>query len=138
MAIFNWSEEVTLGIKQIERQHQNLLSLINDLRNMADNSVRSEELISSLIEFTRSVEEHFDYEEDILGITGYIKSEQHRKEHDSILQKLNEIAKSAVEHEQSAMKEALVNVFNWFEQHLTEEDTEYLRYLKDGVSDTSY
>jgi hemerythrin len=137
MVNLNWSEEITAGITQIERQHQNLLSLIRDLRGMINNSARSGELISLLIEFSRFVEEHFEYEEEILGLSGYIKSEQHKSEHDSILQKLNEITGSKIEHKLSDIQDSIIAIFNWFEQHLINEDAGYLRYLKDGLTDTS-
>ena len=136
MVNLNWAEEISSGVAQIERQHQNLLSLIRDLRGMINNSARSGELISLLTEFSRFVEEHFEYEEQILGLAGYIKSEQHKSEHDAILQKLNEITGSTMEHKLSDMQESVISIFNWFEQHLIKEDAGYLRYLKDGATDT--
>ncbi|NNJ92502.1 MAG: hemerythrin family protein [Gammaproteobacteria bacterium] len=136
MAIFNWTEEVAQGMAQIEKQHQSLLSHLNQLRDMSKNSFRSEEFISSLKEFRHFVEEHFEYEEALLGITGYIKSEHHEQEHESILQKLNDITASAKDYEQSALEELLDNVFYWFEQHLKQEDEGYFRYLKEASPDT--
>ena len=113
MANLNWAEEISSGIAQIERQHQYLLSLIRDLRGLMNNSARSIEIISLLTEFSRFVEEHFEYEEEILGLAGYIKSEQHKSEHDGILQKLNEITGSTMEHKLSDMQESVVSIFNF-------------------------
>jgi len=136
MGIFNWTEEVAQGIAEVERQHQNLLSRISRLRGMSNNAVSSEEFISSLNEFRRFVEEHFEYEEALLGITGYIKSDQHKQQHESILKKLNAITVSAMDYEQSVLEESLENLFKWFEEHLKQEERGYFRYLKDASPET--
>lgn len=125
-----WSHELTSGIDAIEVQHKNIIDLLNLLVAAQKSSTDSDELVSCLINFTRAIEEHFDFEEALLEEFGYRGLKQHKAGHQEISETLNSITLSAMLDEASVSPDLIDNVVKWFEQHLTSEDIKYFKVVK--------
>ncbi len=125
-----WSRELTSGIDTIDVQHKNIIHLLNLLVTAQTSSTDSDELVSCLINFTRAIEEHFDFEEALLEEYGYRGLKQHKAGHEEISEILNSITLSAMLDEASVFPDLIDNVVKWFEEHLTSEDIKYFKVVK--------
>ncbi|KOR27636.1 hemerythrin, partial [Achromatium sp. WMS1] len=79
-----WSEEISVGVEEIDEQHKVLLNLINEL-NDAMQARRSHDVITSIInklsEYTRI---HFAVEESLMRILNYPDYESHKAQHEEL------------------------------------------------------
>jgi len=128
-----WSEELDSGLKDIDRQHQYLLKLLRDMSENTEIPGNSELFSHLLVEFNEAVLRHFDFEEALLAKLGYQYLEEHQQQHEKILQQLADVSMTAVFNSKEAPKEFINALCEWFEQHLSEEDTLYFQTLNTSI-----
>ena len=134
----HWESEYSVGVKEIDDQHIELMEKINDLIsrsiNNPDDGVRCfEEMMNAVIE--RS-EIHFRTEENLLQKTDYKVFEDHKKEHDELMAKVESI-KSEIK--KMKVKSDLYNLTTsfreWFLSHILLYDKEARDSLKAGAGE---
>jgi len=85
MEPFFWKESYNTGIKQIDRDHRNIVEMANALYNTihSDNGGRSAILqnCQKIVDFT---EEHFSREEKYMAASDFPGMEEHKIEHDRL------------------------------------------------------
>ena len=129
-----WNKELSSGIEAIDLQHQHILELL-DLLVIANKSPDNKErLIHSLEEFNKAIQEHFEFEEDLLAKSGYRDLKRHIAGHEEIAETLNSITMSVMFDESGISSEMINRVIRWFEEHLTSEDTRYFKSVKKSLS----
>ena len=109
----------SLGIKEIDRQHQQLLLRINDIYTVYqyhDKSIqRSNEVQLLLKDLLKEAKYHFEFEENVLKTHFHPHLEQHKTLHQTLLQQLTDI--------QPPIRVSLFSFLeNWFMDHLIKED----------------
>ena len=129
----DWSGELECGIQDIDRQHQYLLKLLKDMSENLLIPGDSELFSKMLFEFNEVVIKHFDFEEALLEKLGYEYLEEHQQQHERILQQLADVSMTATFNTKEAPKEFIDTLCDWFEQHLSEEDTQYFGTLKTSL-----
>jgi hemerythrin len=127
-----WNPQMETGLIDIDRQHQFLLSMLNDLANEPGITVNSERFTNLLLKFSKAVEKHFEFEELLLEKLGYDKLDDHKFEHDEILIQLADVAMSSVKMQESAILQFIETLCVWFDHHLQQEDAEYFNLLKNA------
>ena len=84
MEYFQWSEELSVNIEEIDNQHQDLITLVNDVFTAVEIGKGDEilgEALNELIEFTKI---HFATEVRLMKIHGYPDLASHENEHDEL------------------------------------------------------
>lgn len=87
--IVDWSDELSIGIPEIDKQHKVLVGLLNRLHQaILEHRAREEcgEILEQLIEYTRV---HFATEESVMSTFNYPQLEQHRKEHQDLIDEVS-------------------------------------------------
>ena len=125
-----WSDKLSSGIEEIDLQHQRILELLSQLVIANQSPVSKERLILTLKEFTKAIEEHFDYEEALLAKSGYRGLKRHQAGHKEIAETLQSIIMSVIFDESEISNEMINRVVRWFEEHLTSEDPKYFKKVK--------
>jgi hemerythrin len=135
MSVFAWKAEYSVGIRQIDDQHKQLVAMINDLHEaMAEGKGRDilGEILAKLIVYTK---EHFASEEALMEKHGYPDFPSHKVAHAKMTKKVMELQK---EFEASDVKHSIeVGRFlqQWLNKHILETDKQYSSFLhKKGVS----
>jgi hemerythrin len=80
-----WSDALSVGVKEIDDQHKRLIEMLNELNNAIHGGWGKEarkNVLDKLIEYTR---EHFATEENIMSISGYPDIEAHKKQHENLI-----------------------------------------------------
>ena len=90
-----WSNELSVGIEEIDEQHKVLVNLINRLFDetvvhQAGTSAVMEEILHELIEYTVI---HFAVEESLFRIFHYPETETHTRHHDELKAQVLDIQK---------------------------------------------
>ena len=83
-----WQDSWRVGVRAIDEQHQNLVSLLNQLheamRSGRGNTVMGE-ILAKLISYTKA---HFATEEELMQTHGYPEFLAHRAEHHKLTAKV--------------------------------------------------
>ncbi len=130
-----WSDDLSVGIQEIDEQHKILVNLINRLFNetithQADASVM-DEILHELVEYTVI---HFSVEESLFRIFDYPATEEHTRHHSELKAQVLDIQKKVKRGEARVNTELLMFLKKWLTNHIHHEDKLYAPYLiKQGV-----
>jgi len=129
--IIEWNEEIASGIEEIDRQHKQIISLLNQIIYYFETPDSSKELVSSLLEFSKVIHEHFDFEEKLLAEYGFKGLKNHKAGHEEISDLINSVIMPAMlDEEGDIAAEPIINIVRWFENHLRTEDARYFQAIK--------
>lgn len=135
MTFMPWTDELLVGIRQIDEQHHWLVDKTNQLHDelnkpQPDNAVISE-IIEGLVDYTMN---HFIVEEELFQRFGYPETPAHKKEHDKFTTKAMELLQK---HEGGTVvsNETLEFLKDWLIHHIMKVDKAYTPFLKErGIS----
>lgn len=134
-----WTEELSVGIEEIDEQHKILVGLVNRLfeetiLHQADSDVLYE-ILNELIEYTII---HFAVEESLFRIFDYPFTDIHTQHHNELKSQVLEIKTKLKNGEQAINKELLLFLKKWVQHHIQEEDKLYGPFLiEQGVKSKS-
>jgi len=80
-----WSEAHEVGVREIDEQHAQLASVINDVADALKNGHVCNDTAGKLAEIVRLAEFHFAAEERLMAAHGFDDSTLHRETHDRLL-----------------------------------------------------
>jgi hemerythrin-like metal-binding protein len=128
MALFEWDDQIALGIPAIDRQHQVLFGWINSLSDavtQGDVHAKVEEMIINLITY---VDVHFSEEERLLSACNYPGLPEHRKEHDRFVSHVREMQAGFASG--NKIGEGVLNfLVEWLVDHIIGTDHRYKQYV---------
>jgi hemerythrin len=130
MNLFVWDAKYSVNIVEIDRQHQKLFALFNELYQAMQEGHGNEiidKVLTSVVDYTAH---HFAYEENLFHRYGYPDEAAHRAEH----AKLAEQAKLLVQKLQSgqshiAAMATLKFLCDWLNNHILGTDKKFAPFL---------
>ena len=134
-----WSDELSVGIEEIDVQHKILVELVNRLYDetivkKAELTVL-DEILHELVEYTII---HFAVEESLFRIFDYPATEIHTKHHDDLKLQVLDLQKKVRSGEVTVNTKLLLFLKNWLQHHILEEDKLYGPFLiQQGVKSSS-
>ena len=135
MATFiEWSNELSVGIEEIDAQHKVLVDLLNQIHEAIQQRHGAEvtaRILEKLGEYTRT---HFAVEESLMRIMHYPDYERHKAEHDKLIEQLNVFHAKLVAGKTSISFELAHFLKVWLTKHIMETDKYYTPYfLEQGI-----
>jgi hemerythrin-like metal-binding protein len=124
-----WKPEYSVGIDSIDQQHRKLLNLINNLQTAVNYKTGADferEALDELVDYTRS---HFSYEEGLMEQNAYPDFEAHKKQHQQMIARVEEILAEYQQDKDSAMKNAAAFLRGWLIKHINGTDKQYSSFL---------
>ena len=132
MTRIEWNDEYLLGITEIDNQHKKLLSLANELYDIASGDGEKYKLQMSIVlkKLTDYTLYHFSSEEAFMQKHGYSGTSAHKMAHDSFISEVNnQIKLLSVENKDAGVK--FYNfVANWVLTHIAKADKIWANYVK--------
>lgn len=129
MSLIEWTEEFSVGIDEIDRQHQKWISIVNELHD----SIMEARGISSLKELIREMEEytdfHFSAEEEMLQKAGWPELDRHKRIHFSFKQQITQLKRDISSGELVLRSQVMSVIKNWLIDHILKEDQEYSEFI---------
>ena len=124
-----WSEDLSVGLEEIDEQHKILINLINRLFNeailkRADKSLISD-ILDELIQYTIV---HFAVEESLFRIFDYPDSEAHQEHHDQLK---NEVVSFRKKFQDGTPIDIELMGFlkKWITLHIMKDDKKYTPFF---------
>ncbi|MDX1709857.1 MAG: bacteriohemerythrin [Rhodovibrionaceae bacterium] len=123
MALIEWRKEFETGIAEIDHEHRQLISLINQLDEELGREASQERIEMFLGEVLAKISAHFALEEANMRRFGYERYAEHKAEHERLLDELRDIMDDC-EHGRygDSRKRLSAAVQTWFVDHFKTHD----------------
>lgn len=124
-----WNDSFSVGVQELDTQHQVLIGLINQLIESQGAPVQSEtisDILSRMLEYT---EFHFDAEEKYMAEYGYPEYEAHRVQHLQFIRKTAQLAMDTITQKKSVPQDLLVYLRDWLTGHILNSDMQYKSFF---------
>jgi len=126
-----WSEKYDTGIELIDKQHRELVGLINQLYNAClrqgtEVDATFREAMRRMVEYVRF---HFSTEMELFEKIGYPNHAEHKKQHDELIQI---ILKAAQDYEKGSTlvpNKFVRTLKDWVLSHIAVYDKAYAEYI---------
>lgn len=127
----DWNDSLSVGIPEIDKEHQNFISLINGLNLAIADRMELSEIRKRMQLILDDWNVHFAHEEALFKQWHYPDADQHAKRHEQVTRQLNAIlagfSEKSLGYEGIAVglkvKEMLIN-------HMLNEDMKYRDYYR--------
>jgi len=133
MEFMPWKDEYSINVSSIDNQHKKLVSLLNQLYKgmMKVETVDIKKVVKDLIEYTVI---HFSFEEDIFSKINYSDTENHKKEHQTFIDKASDFQKMLLNGDAKLDAELMIFLKNWLKDHILVTDVKYVEdFKKNGI-----
>ncbi len=130
MALLNWSGEYSVEVQSIDKEHQKLFDMLNELHDamkVGKGSVVAPEILKRLIAYTC---EHFAHEEGIMVRTRYPDYARHKAEHDKLTSEVTNIVHDFEAGKVVLSMKLLDFLRAWLQAHILGCDKRYSRHLQ--------
>jgi hemerythrin len=124
-----WDPSFSVGIRTIDRQHQELIKIMNFLVENEDANGSSEPIISVLDRMTKYAQYHFETEETLMLEYQYPDYESHRGDHIQFKMKTAEFCSDALQDKERLPDEVISYLRHWLTHHILRTDMKYKPYL---------
>lgn len=130
MEKIEWTQALSVGVAEIDEQHQKLFSIIQQLRQAPGEELDKKSLLTVLSELVDYSDYHFRTEDNYMIDNSYPLFMSHRKEHLAFIKKTGEFI-AALQKDETALPEDILGYLcNWWEQHIVNSDLKYARYIR--------
>jgi hemerythrin len=125
-----WAENMSVGVKVLDDDHKKLVAMVNELHDGILEGRRAEALghvLDQLVSYTKI---HFNREEAFFARTKYEGAAAHKKEHDDLIAKAQELQKRYKEGASSMLSlETMSFLKSWLAHHIQGSDKGYTKHL---------
>ena len=134
-----WSDKFSTDIVSIDRQHQELLYLSQNLLNILnDAGVSLAEKQTAFQDLVDHAMAHFSYEERILRNISYPALVRHTREHDDLRQEMLTMTTTVMRGEGMEDWKGLVSLVQvWVLRHIVSSDTQFRDFIQREDDDTA-
>lgn len=134
MATIEWKPAYSVGVEQLDEQHQKLLQLINDLspENPEEGAKQSFVVLNELV---RYVQKHFTTEENLMQAHAYPGLPEQQQEHEAFTEKLFELNQKMTASGGEILPELTLYLKDWYISHVLGTDQGYKDFfMEKGVN----
>ena len=131
MPILQWHDSVyAIGVEEIDRQHRQLVRLINQAQDCASSGGDPERVLSLMQGMAGYATGHFAAEETLMAEAGYDRLEVHLGEHEVFEAQTRRYGEALRRGEVPDPDEIFRFLAHWLSAHILEVDAAFGRFLK--------
>ncbi|MBT8147523.1 MAG: bacteriohemerythrin [Gammaproteobacteria bacterium] len=129
MALIEWRDEFSVGVPDVDHEHQELIALINDLHAAMSSGDSDITVMDFLGEIYAHVSAHFALEEKIMRDQKYDQYAEHKADHEDLLDELRDIMDDYEENAYFSDDAFAKSVEKWFTDHFRNRDARLHKHL---------
>lgn len=129
MDYIKWSEDLSVGVELFDKEHKELVRLVNDLNQLilvGDKISAMEKALSGLIEYTKT---HFADEEKLMAQYNYPDYQKHKDEHEKLTSRVLDFQKRLQEGKANFSIELINFLRDWLLVHIKGSDMSYKAFF---------
>lgn len=135
MPRIEWNDSLKLGVSEIDKQHEKLIGLINDLYDAATQGKAKDVVDEIVSEAHDYIDYHFSTEQKLMDEHGYPAEGDHADEHDDYILKSSDYLVAAQDDEAGLADDVLEYLTGWWKTHINVTDRKLAMFLKEkGVN----
>jgi hemerythrin len=131
MEYIRWTPQFSVGIGNIDKQHQSLFKALNDFYNGLKEKKSKEALELLLNELKEYTIYHFSSEENLLKRYNYPAFASHKAAHDYFVNTVDDYIKRLQSGKLILSIEVTEFLKNWLENHILKVDKEYAAFFEE-------
>lgn len=127
---FAWNDSFVVGHEQVDSQHRELFLLLKDVHSAVyqqDGISIVSETLKKLIDYTQF---HFRDEEQLMEELNFPGFEDHKKLHDALINKVEDLLEELQEGEVVLVEELLLLLKDWLCEHIIKQDMQIGEFIK--------
>ncbi len=127
-----WSEDFSVGVKEIDRHHKDLVNLVNrfsEAIELGEEAEIIEDVAGQLLAYTQK---HFSYEEHLFDEHNYRDSEHHKKLHRNFIEQVLKFKQEVEEGNGRTAGELVRFLKDWVIKHILVVDAKYAAYMHEN------
>lgn len=128
--LMEWSPALAVGFAEIDRQHQRLIEIANELNAAMQSGAGSSvlgEVLNELVDYTVK---HFAYEEGLMKQHGYRERDDHLAKHKKLIEQVSAYKQKFDAGQSNITVELLGFVRDWLVNHILKTDAALAKELK--------
>ena len=122
MNLLIWKEEFSVGVVEIDQEHQELIELINTLHRSAREGVTRKQVLDGLNDIYIHIAAHFSHEERLMLKSRYRLYSEHRADHEALLDDLRDIMEEVAVDGEFEERRLSIDLDRWFSDHFRTHD----------------
>jgi hemerythrin len=130
MTLLAWTEKMSIGIESIDREHQQLLAMLNCLYDHVQAGRGREvleEVLDGLVVYTAT---HFEHEAELFAAHGYEGAAAHLAQHDELVRKVRDLQSQFRAGGGPVLSLEVLSVLkSWLVTHIQGSDRAYAPHL---------
>jgi hemerythrin len=131
MALITWSGKYSVGVKNLDDQHKEVINLLNEL-HAAMLKGQAQSVAGDLLpKIQRHAREHFSAEERLMESTKFPGLAEQRTEHSALLAKIEDYAARHKRGDSSVYLELLNFMRDWMTNHMQKVDKKYTTWMNE-------
>jgi hemerythrin len=125
-----WSAALSVGIDEIDAQHQALIDLINEVQDAVAGGCERERQLDALGRLAEYTKIHFAVEESLMRIFGYPDYERHKAQHEGLVRSMLDLQRRLAVEQEAPIDEGLMrHLKHWLLDHILQSDQDYSRFF---------
>jgi methyl-accepting chemotaxis protein/hemerythrin len=128
-----WDDSYSTGVDKFDKQHQKLMDLVNNLFRAMQQGQSNAVLAGILNELAEYTDFHFKSEEEAFEKFGYPDTNEHKKIHADLVNKVMDFIKQFQNGNAAVDFNLLSFLQDWLNIHIKVEDKKYGDFLKNKV-----
>ena len=130
MSLIAWRDEFLLGIPAVDHEHRELIELINELYSNYSAHGSKVSTMDFLGELYAKIAAHFALEEKIMLEKGYDQYQEHKAEHEKLLDEICDFMDD-FENDRTFAEGVFKELLEaWFVSHFKNKDARLHKYLQ--------
>ncbi len=131
MPRLDWHDVFNINVAKIDEQHRKQLEMAQSVHDALHEGDRPDELLNKLDELLQFTRMHFAYEETLMAEHGYPGTEDHRREHTVLLNRVEKL-REALASGRTLMYTTDLDVSDdWVLAHIDDADRQLGRFLNE-------
>lgn len=126
-----WKAEYSVGLREIDEQHMELLSLFCRVTDVLDDARSWSDVHYRIVELRTFAAYHFEFEEALMRLFGYSERDSHGDSHKQFFIQLAEFERHSILGD--VKQEVLQFLFDWLFSHIMKSDKAYAQHIISGA-----
>lgn len=122
MAFFEWTDELSIGVEQIDSQHKKLIGIINEFYKAINNGSSEDAIRTAVGNLINYVGTHFADEEKIMEENNYPEIELHKQIHRRLTESVLDYAQKLGAGQKILNLDMAIFLKGWLENHIAQTD----------------
>ncbi len=130
MAVIQWDESFSVKIVEIDKQHQKLFDMVNEI-DAAQRQGKGKDIVGKIIDgLINYVSEHFKHEESFFDRYNYPDTKAHKLKHVDFVNKVLEFRSGFEKNKLGLSMDLMKFLCDWLHTHIKGSDLEYAPFLR--------